>query len=252
MFSHEYEVSGRGSSTSTAAVSIIFRCTIQTRLLSLEAATGKPWVRYWLHNEFLLMDSGKMSKSKGGFLTLQSLIDEGYDPLDYRYFLLGAHYRTQLRFSFENLNGARSARNFLVERVGDLLSSGAVAGEITALSDRGKTYLENFRADLEANLNTPKALATLWAVLKDKDLPADDVLTLLNNFDQVLGLRLSEIKAAGEYVLSPEEKALVEERNLARKEKNFARADEIRDYFTRKGLVLTDTPDGTVVKPSEV
>ena len=71
-----------------------------------EAATGKRWVNYWLHNEFLLMDSGKMSKSKGGFLTLQSLIDEGFHPLDYRYFLLGAHYRTQLHFSFENLKAA--------------------------------------------------------------------------------------------------------------------------------------------------
>ena len=86
-----------------------------------EAATGKKWVNYWLHNEFLLMDSGKMSKSKGGFLTLQSVMDEGFHPLDYRYFLLGAHYRTQLHFSFNNLKAARSARLSLEDKIRGLL-----------------------------------------------------------------------------------------------------------------------------------
>ena len=217
-----------------------------------EAATGKQWVRYWLHNEFLLMDSGKMSKSKGGFLTLQSLIDEGYDPLDYRYFLLGAHYRTQLRFSFDNLKSARSARISLVERIRELLGSGAAAGDVSALSERGMAYREAFRSDLEADLNTPRALATVWTLMKDKELAREEALTLLYDFDQVLGLRLCEVKAPGEYVLSAEEKSLLEERNTARKEKNFARADEIRDYFSRKGLVLKDTSEGTVVKPAEV
>ncbi|ORC32813.1 cysteine--tRNA ligase [Marispirochaeta aestuarii] len=217
-----------------------------------EAATGKQWVRYWLHNEFLLMDSGKMSKSKGGFLTLQSLIDEGYDPLDYRYFLLGAHYRTQLRFSFDNLKSARSARISLVERIRELLGSGAAAGDVSALSERGMAYREAFRSDLEADLNTPRALATVWTLMKDKELAGEEALTLLYDFDQVLGLRLCEVKAPGEYVLSAEEKSLLEERNTARKEKNFARADEIRDYFSSKGLVLKDTSEGTVVKPAEV
>jgi cysteinyl-tRNA synthetase len=83
-----------------------------------EAATGKhPWVKYWIHNEFLIMDKGKMSKSKGGFITLQNLIDEGFDPLDYRYFLLGAHYRSQLQFSYEALEGAKNARKSLLDRV---------------------------------------------------------------------------------------------------------------------------------------
>ncbi|WP_319476826.1 cysteine--tRNA ligase [Marispirochaeta aestuarii] len=217
-----------------------------------EAATGKQWVRYWLHNEFLLMDSGKMSKSKGGFLTLQSLIDEGYDPLDYRYFLLGAHYRTQLRFSFDNLKSARSARISLVERIRELLGSGTAAGDVSALSERGMAYREAFRSDLEADLNTPRALATVWTLMKDKELAGEEALTLLYDFDQVLGLRLCEVEAPGEYVLSAEEKSLLEERNTARKEKNFARADEIRDYFSRKGLVLKDTSEGTVVKPAEV
>ena len=217
-----------------------------------EAATGKQWVRYWLHNEFLLMDSGKMSKSKGGFLTLQSLIDEGYDSLDYRYFLLGAHYRTQLRFSFDNLKSARSARISLVERIRELLGSGAAAGDVSALSERGMAYREAFRSDLEADLNTPRALATVWTLMKDKELAGEEALTLLYDFDQVLGLRLCEVKAPGEYVLSAEEKSLLEERNTARKEKNFARADEIRDYFSSKGLVLKDTSEGTVVKPAEV
>ncbi|WP_319561129.1 cysteine--tRNA ligase [Marispirochaeta sp.] len=217
-----------------------------------EAATGKQWVRYWLHNEFLLVDSGKMSKSKGGFLTLQSLIDEGYDPLDYRYFLLGAHYRTQLRFSFENLKGARSARLSLEDKLKELLSAGESPLDITELTEKSRNYRESFHRDLEADLNTPRALATVWTVLKDKELAAGEVLALLYDFDHVLGLRLSEIETPGKYQLSEEEKTLLEERNAARKEKNFTRADEIRDYFSRKGLVLKDTPDGTVVNPAGV
>lgn len=213
-----------------------------------EAATGKKWVNYWLHNEFLLMDSGKMSKSKGGFLTLQTLVDEGFDPLDYRYFLLGAHYRTQLRFSFENLSGARRARLSLEERIRKLIEAGGVNLSLDELSPKAADYRAKFRGDLEADLNTPRALAVVWTLLKEETLSPSEVYSLLLDFDRVLGLKLAEIEPSGEPELSDDEKGLLEERIQARAEKNWARADEIRDYFQAKGLVLKDTPDGTVVK----
>ncbi len=213
-----------------------------------EAATGKKWVNYWLHNEFLLMDSGKMSKSKGGFLTLQTLIDEGFDPLDYRYFLLGAHYRTQLRFSFDNLTGARRARLSLEEKIRELIAAGAELLPIDKLSDNAVEYRKSFRADLEADLNTPRTLAVVWTLLKDDTLPPSEAYSLLLDFDTVLGLDLAKVQPSGEPELSDDEKGLLEERIQARTAKNWARADEIRDYFQAKGLVLKDTPNGTVVK----
>lgn len=213
-----------------------------------EAATGKKWVNYWLHNEFLLMDSGKMSKSKGGFLTLQSLIDEGFDPLDYRYFLLGAHYRTQLRFSFENLSGARRARLSLLERVRELIGAGASKIPMEKLSAEAAGYKKSFRSDLEADLNTPRTLAVVWTLLKDESLKPSEIYSLLLDFDRVLGLNLDTVAPTGEPELTEDEKGLLEERIRARAAKNWARADEIRDYFQAKGLSLKDTPDGTVVK----
>ncbi len=217
-----------------------------------EAATGKKWVNYWLHNEFLLMDSGKMSKSKGGFLTLQSLIDQGYHPLDYRYFLLGAHYRTQLHFSFDNLKGARSARLSLEEKIRELLKSGEAPVPAGNRSEKARSYAETFRGDLEADLNTPRALAVIWTILKDGDLTPGEILGLLYEFDSVLGLKLKDIEPAKEYQPSEEEKAMLEERIQARKDKNWGRADEIRDYFQEKGLILKDTPQGTVILPASV
>ena len=215
-----------------------------------EAATGKKWVNYWLHNEFLLMDSGKMSKSKGGFLTLQSVMDEGFHPLDYRYFLLGAHYRTQLHFSFNNLKAARSARLSLEDKIRGLLKQ--EQAPVDMFSDKASAYAGEFRQALEADLNTPRALAVIWTVLKDSEISAGEILGLLYRFDHVLGLKLKDVRPAAEYRATPEEKAMLEERLMAKKEKNWARADEIRDYFQGKGLILKDTPQGTVILPSGV
>ena len=126
-----------------------------------EAALGVKWVNYWLHNEFLIMKEGKMSKSKGGFITLQTLIDRGYDPLDYRYFLLGSHYRSQQMFSFESLDAARNARKKLVRTALELRESkekGAGAEE----------YISRFKENLFDDLNTPRCLAVVWEMLKDE------------------------------------------------------------------------------------
>ena len=215
-----------------------------------EAATGKKWVNYWLHNEFLLMDSGKMSKSRGGFITLQALIDEGFHPLDYRYFLLGAHYRTQLHFSMDNLKAARSARLSLEEKIRGMLAEGAEAADTGSLSAEAREYHESFRGDLEADMNTPKALAVVWTLVKESGVSPSEQLALLYDMDRVLGLKLSQVKPAAAPELSDAEREMLDERLKARSEKNWARADEIRDHFLKKGLIIEDTPAGTVVRYS--
>ncbi|MDR2068617.1 MAG: cysteine--tRNA ligase [Spirochaetaceae bacterium] len=221
-----------------------------------EAATGKhPWVRYWLHNEFLVMDKGKMSKSAGGFLTLQSLVDSGYDPLDYRYFLLGGHYRSQLQFSFEALDGARNARKSLLDRVKALAEkTGALPGlEEKDPGGYGKAgaYLEAFDAALDEDLSTPKALASLWTLLRDTEAPPREALAAVFTMDRVLGLGLVK-EAEGVWNRVEDQDfvreiaVLIEARREAKKNKDFVKADGIRDALKKRGILLEDGPSGTL------
>jgi cysteinyl-tRNA synthetase len=219
-----------------------------------EAATGKsPWVRYWLHNEFLVLDKEKMSKSAGGFLTLQSLIDSGYDPLDYRYFLLGGHYRSQLQFSWESLAGAKNARKSLGDRIKVLSEK---AGTLPPASPGGgdeetKVYRDAFNKALEEDLSTPRALAELWGLLRDNSLEPAAVLAAVFDMDQVLGLSLREAAAIPEK--GPEDEALareiesqIAERTEAKKARDYARADHIRQTLKDRGIILEDGPAGTI------
>lgn len=221
-----------------------------------EAATGKQWVRYWLHNEFLVFgDGGKMSKSKGGFLTLQSLIDAGFEPLDYRYFLLGAHYRSQLQFSQDALASAKSSRRSLVERVLALRDNATPAGAaepalppLSALEPAAAARLSAFRAALEDDLSTPRALAELWGVLREQGLPASHALAAAYDMDRALGLGLAELRRKEEGVdpaLVKEIESLIAERLAAKKAKDFAKADAIRDGLKSRGVILEDGPAGT-------
>ncbi|MDC7219665.1 MAG: cysteine--tRNA ligase [Spirochaetales bacterium] len=209
-----------------------------------EAANGCKWVNYWVHNEFILMKTGKMSKSKGNFLTIQSLVDEGYDALDYRYLLLGGHYRSQLVFSWESLDGARSARESLVRKIKALLEESQAAAE---LNEKALVYMKDFEQHLADDLNTPRCLADIWSLLKDKELGADQKLALIFKMDGLLGLKLEEEASREEEKVSldGEIEALIEERNQARKDKNFARSDEIRDELLARGIKIIDTPQGT-------
>ena len=229
-----------------------------------EAATGKsPWVRYWVHNEFLVMDKAKMSKSAGGFLTLGTLIDEGYDPLDYRYFLLGGHYRSQLQFSYPALDGARNARKSLSERIRSLSAqavgndpAGQRSGD-SAGKPGGKAalYLENFNKALEDDLSTPRALAELWGLLKDSSIKPEDAMAAAFDMDGVLGLKLAKEAALREESMDDkgqvaEIESLIEERKAAKAAKNYLRADEIRQGLRERGIILEDTPEGTSYRRS--
>jgi cysteinyl-tRNA synthetase len=242
-----------------------------------EGATGKKWVNYWLHNEFLVISKdrdapagGKMSKSAGGFLTLQSLIDEGYDPLDYRFFLLGAHYRSQIAFSWDAMESAKNARKALVQRVanalGEMRSGEGGTGQrrmnapafSAVRSEEGQGYLADFREALENDLGTPKALSVLQSVVKDKAIAPEEKWALILSINEVLGLGLEEearkllAEKAAVTVSSGsadmEIDALVAERSAAKKAKDYVRADKIRALLAAKDITLEDTPSGTIWK----
>lgn len=211
-----------------------------------EAATGKKWVNYWMHGEFLLSEKGKMSKSSGEFLTLSVLKEHGFDPLDYRYFCLGANYRTQLQFSYQGLEASRIARQGLVERISCLGNEVSKEHEI---SNAAKDYMAQFDEFVCNDLGTPRAVAVLWNLVKDNDISNADKKYVINYMDDVLGLKLSQIVAKDENALDcPQEVAeLVEKRALAKKAKDWALADSYRNQIDALGYVVKDTPNGTVV-----
>ena len=222
-----------------------------------EGATGKKWVNYWLHNEFLVMDKGKMSKSSGEFLTLQYLIDKGFDPLDYRFFLLGGHYRSQLTFSWESMESARNSRRSLVQRLARITENAEAVPESLPANSPANEWIVRFRADIEQDLSTPRALSQLQGLIRDTDVPPAEALAAVALMDRVLGLNLIENAAA--LVASSKETgdlddgridALIAERADAKKAKNFARADEIRNQLKESGIILEDTASGTTWRRS--
>ena len=223
-----------------------------------EGATGKKWVNYWLHNEFLVEKNGKMSKSSGEFLTLQRLIDKGYEALDYRYFLLGAHYRSQVMFSWEAMDSAKNGRKALVNRAKKVLeAAGGRTADENSLSEKAKGYLDSFKADLENDLATPQALSRLQVAVKDNELKAEDALLLIKKMDSVLALDLlKEAESSGtpdaELNSTDPEAAQIEQlllqRTQAKKDKDFALADKIRDDLAAKGIIIVDTPTGPTWK----
>ena len=203
-----------------------------------EGATGKKWVNYWLHGEFLVLDSGRMGKSLGNFVTLQALIDKGFDPLDYRYFCLNAHYRKQLTFTIEALEGAKNGFRRLREKYLQLRKSNNIID-----SDKLKNYEDNFLEAINNDLNMPQALAIAWEVIDDEKLNDQEKKFLIDKFDEVLGLDLVNAKE-GVVVLTPEAKKLIEIREKARKAKDWDKSDEIRDKLKKMGIQVLDTPEG--------
>ncbi len=202
-----------------------------------ESCFGKtPWVKYWVHGEFLIMDKEKMSKSKGDFLTLTKLIEKGYDPLAYRYFCLGAHYRKPLMFSYEGLDGAANALKKLQNKVLETLEK-PQEGKSTDV----EKYIETFQGAINDDLNMPKALAAIWDLLKNEKLANVKKYQTIIEFDRVLGLELDKIKVEK---LPKEVEELITAREDARFKKDWKKSDEIRDKLLKKGYVVEDTASG--------
>jgi cysteinyl-tRNA synthetase len=205
-----------------------------------EAATGKQWVKYWMHGEFLITNKGKMSKSTGNFFTLEGLKEEGYDPLDYRYFCLLGHYRSQLQFSIEALDSAKNARNNLNLRIAQLKEEGPEADN-TMDPQEAKQY-QSFITHALDDLNMPQCLSDLWNLIKDTDLTPGLKLKAIGLMDKVMGLNLEKAKIDTE--INDEIKGLIEKREQARMDKDYGLADTIRDELKQKGILIEDTPGG--------
>ena len=218
-----------------------------------EAYLGHEWCNQWFHVLHLNDETGKMSKSKGEFLTVSLLEDKGYNPVVYRFFCLQSHYRKTLTFSFEALDNATVAYNKLIAKIAALKADDSQQADEAAI----EALREKFNKAMCNDLNTSLAITALYDVLKYKTNDKTKLL-LLDEFDQVLSLDL--LKAAAEVKKKAEEEAakklegvdpeilaLVEERTAAKKAKNFARADEIRDMLKERGITLKDTPQGVEI-----
>lgn len=208
-----------------------------------EACTGKSFVKYWLHGEFLIEEKGKMSKSKEEFLRLPVLIQKGYSPMDYRYFLLMTHYRKKIKFSFKNLDAARNGLNNLKEIISEVKK---VSGKEEIQSGKTEEYINKFIECINDDLNVSEGLALLWEILKNDNLIQGEKLFLINDFDKVLGLRLNEIVAAEEVEVPREILELIEKRKQAKKLKDFAASDKIRDEIKALGYEILDIKGGDV------
>ena len=208
-----------------------------------EAYLGHPWCRYWMHVHHLNTNTGKMSKSKGEFLTVSLLEEKGYDPLVYRLFCLQSHYRKGLVFSWENLDNARAAYDKLVSRVAALSGDGDV--DQAAVAAARAAFIEAVGNDLNTSLGVTAVYDALKADTNDATKRA-----VIADFDQVLGLDLlGRAAALKEKEAAPVEgaeeiEALIAQRAQAKKEKNWAQADAIRDQLKAMGVEIKDTPNG--------
>jgi len=219
-----------------------------------EAHTGKKFVRYWLHSEHLIVENRKMSKSLGNFFTLRDLIEKGYDGPQIRYLLISSHYRQQLNFTFQGLDAARASlnrlRDFMI-RLEEIESEG-VNDQLPLLIENTR---QRFEESLDDDLNAAGALGSIFEMVHEinrmieagsvSKQDAGKVIDFMRSIDAVLGILP---KTGAEEEIDPEAVKLAEQRDQARKAKDWALADELRDKITAMGYVIEDTPHGPRVK----
>lgn len=212
-----------------------------------EACTGKPFAHYWLHGAFLEEESGKMSKSKGEFLRVETLIKHGYTPLDYRYMCLGTHYRKRLLFSWDILEQAKTALTRLRQNITQIREDAKKNfDERDASMPEGEK--EKFMEAVNDDLNMPQAIAVLWGVVRNEKLKSIEKLNLIIDFDRVLGLDLNKDVEQTKADVPDEIMELVNKRIAAKKSKDFKKADELRDELKSMGWEVLDKKDGVEVK----
>ncbi len=203
-----------------------------------EAYLGHKWCNYWFHNEHLVDETGKMSKSKGAILRVSTLEENGYNPLSFRFMCLNSHYRKQLLFSYDALNQSQATLNKLYSRISSIDVSGDMQEHIY------EKYKNRFIEELSNDLNTSNALTVLYDLLKDKEVNGKTKIELIKSFDNVLSLDLVKDFSVDAKLLDIINKK-IEERNLAKNNKNYELADSIRQELLKQGIKLIDTREGT-------
>jgi len=199
------------------------------------AMYDKEVVRFWMHNEFLVIGDEKMAKSTGEFLRLQSIVDKGIDPLSFRYLCLNTHYRQKLQFSWEALEASENALNNLRE----------IISEYDKPNIGCAGYEERFLEAIQEDLNIPKSLGILWELIKDPEMPSGAKKQTILKFDEVLGLGLQKVK---KIKIPKEVDALAKEREGARAKKDWKKSDELRSQLQKFGYSVEDTTDGPKIK----
>jgi cysteinyl-tRNA synthetase len=209
----------------------------ENEIAQAEAARGVLEANYWMHNEFLLIDGGKMSKSLNNTYSLDDLAAKGISPLAYRYFVLGAHYKSPLNFTWESAQAAQNALNRLVDTV----------RAWDRPTEIDQALVDEFMGHARNDLDTAGALAAMWKLVGDEQLPSGVKAATLLAFDEVLGLALEDV-VARPIKISAEAQTLLDERERVRLAKDFARSDILRDDLAKLGYVVEDTAEGQRVR----
>ena len=214
----------------------------ENEIAQSEAAYGKPLAKIWMHGEFLVIDSKRMGKSERNFITLADLEKKGFDPLAYRYLILGAHYRSPLNFSWESLKAAQKGLKNLREKIRDIKKNESNKG-----GKRGWDL--NFSKAIDNDLNTPLTLSVLHAMLGDKSVTPATKISLVKDFDRILGLNL--LRPISKSKIPSKIKELVAEREKCRRNEQFIDADRLRKEMDALGFIVEDTAEGPAIKPKK-
>ncbi|MEI7792079.1 MAG: cysteine--tRNA ligase [Candidatus Berkelbacteria bacterium] len=210
----------------------------ENEIAQSEARSGKKFVNFWVHSEMLMVDSRKMSKSLNNFYKLADIIEKGYSPMDFRYLVLTAQYRSKLNFTWDGLESAKNSRARLVRLVQEF-----------AKADKGEAnegYIAKFKTYLENDIDLPNAIAVLWEVARDESIFAGSRYATMLRFDEVLGLKLGE-KDALEIPANILE--IANERKAARENKDYAKSDELRDKIAALGYIIEDKNNEFTISP---
>ncbi len=215
----------------------------ENEIAQSEGATGKPFVKYFIEGEHLMVDSKKMSKSFGNIYTLRNIEAKGFDPLAFRYLVLTAHYRSKLNFTWKSLEAAKNALKKLRESVLEIQKE---AEKSALLKTDFNKYHDKFLSHINDDLEMPAALALLWDIVKSEKLTAKTKYNLIIDFDKIFGLNLSKIKIEK---ISPPVLKLVKEREKYRREKNFVKADKLRKKIESLGWLIEDAAEDSKIRP---
>lgn len=211
----------------------------ENEIAQSRGATGKNPAKYWMHSEFLLIDGGKMSKSLGNVYTIKDLEDKGFDPLSYRYLAYTAHYRNKLNFTWDAIESANNSLINMRKLYQEHLNSEETANNI-------EQYRERFKEAINDDLNMPMAMAVVWEVLRNNK--SKDYAKLLLEFEEIISLDIAKVNEVKEIELPSEIEAIVEERKLARENKDFNLSDVLRDKLLDMGYKVLDTKEGQKIE----